>query len=650
MLCEHLADFVIKVVIITIEKVFSNQNMQIALTELMLKNDTCGMDGMYLHELPEYLQMNKQVLRESLLKGEYKPGAVRLFEIVAKNGKIRKVTQVNTVDRFVSRCIFNELSPLVSETQVSCSYAYQKGKSIQDAASKCRDYAMTHPYVLYIDFVDYFGSIDHEILDVKLYSLLKDRKLMALISELVHPPVTENFETRNMNRGIIQGSVLSPCISNLYLNELDQMLESKGCDFVRYADDVKIFADSEEDGLILLKELEQWLEEYLKLQLNMNKTVVVQSDQNTYFGYTLRREGSSLLLRRKPRNHLSEWYREWTSRALTAVDGQFHILEDGILSKKDLTILFENEDIKQYLPAESIADINTYADMIYSSGFFELMNRKRITVQMFDKHGVPIGRFIPENISGNASYVLKQAAAYNDAAMRLEYARTIEIAIMRNILAQLRYYRRHIDHPVFIQSIDEISELIKTAKRSRSVDELLLSEARVLANYYQCVPIIIGKSEFLFNGRNRRPPRDEINAMMSFGNSFLYNRIFSIVRRTNLDGRISFLHSSSRRKNNLCLDLADIYKPFIVDSVIFTMVNKRMINPVHYFDSTEDGAVYLNKEGIHLFVRELKDKLSFRIKEDGKAMTYLAIIRSDIQNLKKSLDTGEEFTPYVRNN
>ena len=484
----------------------------------------------------------------------------------------------------------------------------------------------------------------------KLYSLLKDRKLVTLISELLHPSITENFETHNLSRGIIQGSVLSPCISNLYLNELDQMLESKECDFVRYADDVKLFVNSEEDGLFLLKELEQWLEEHLKLQLNMNKTVVVQADQSTYFGYTLRREGSSLLLRRKPRNHLSEWYREWTAQPLTAGDGQFHILEDGILSRKDLTILFENEDIKQYLPVESVTDINTYSDVIYSSGFFELMNRKRITVQMFDKYGVPIGIFIPENISGNASYVLKQAVAYNDAALRLEYVRSIELTIMKNILAQLRYYRRHIDHPALTKSIDEITALIKIAKKSSSVDELLLTEARVRENYYQCVPIIIAKSEFTFTGRNRRPPRDEINAMMSFGNSFLYNRISSIVRRANLDDRISFLHSASRRKNNLCLDLADIYKPFIVDSVIFTMVNKRMINPVKYFDRTEDGAVYLNKEGILLFVRELKDKLAFRIKIENGTMTYLAVIRSDVMKLKKSLDTGSAFIPYVRNN
>ena len=220
----------------TIEKVLSNHNMSVALSELMLKKDTCGADGMYLHELPEYLRMNKDVLRECLLKGEYKAGSAKMIEIVGKNGKRRKITLVNTVDRYISRCIFNVIAPMIAETQSEYSYAYQSGKSIQKAAGKCRDYALLHPYVLYIDFADYFGSINHERLNAVLFELLRDRKLVSLIADMVHPPVIEDFELQYLSKGIIQGSVLSPCISNLYLNEFDRYLETNHYDFVRYAD------------------------------------------------------------------------------------------------------------------------------------------------------------------------------------------------------------------------------------------------------------------------------------------------------------------------------------------------------------------------------------------------------------------------------
>ena len=384
------------------------------------------------------------------------------------------------------------------------------------------------------------------------------------------------------------------------------------------------------------------------LTLNLKKTTVNRSDQSTYFGYTLRKQGSSFILRRKQRNQAAEWFKEWNARALSAADGQLHILEDGILSKKDLTILFENEDMKQYFPVESVSDINTYSDMIYSSGFFDLMNRKRITVHLFNKYGSSIGIFIPEQVTGNASYLLKQAAVYNDTAARLKYAKAIELAIMKNIVAQLRYYRRHIENPEIKEAVEAIQELIKRIKKSSSVDELLLLEARGRSQYYRCIPAIIGKSEFSFMGRRRRPPGDEINAMMSFGNSFLYDRISSMISRSNLDNRISFLHSSLRRRNNLCLDLADIYKPFIVDSVIFTLVNKRMISPEDCFDYPEDG-VYLNQKGIALFLKELKDKLTSRINSEGQMLSYFAIIRRDLQRLKKSLEENGDFAPFVRN-
>lgn len=99
---------------------------------------------------------------------------------------------------------------------------------------------------------------------------------------------------------------------------------------------------------------------------------------------------------------------------------------------------------------------------------------------------------------------------------------------------------------------------------------------------------------FKFTVRSRRPPKDEINAMISFGNVYLYQKIAQMIHRTSVDIRISFVHSAMKRYENLNLDLADIFKPIIVDRVIYTLINKKMIVKDKHFQKEAQGATFLN--------------------------------------------------------
>ena len=129
---------------------------------------------------------------------------------------------------------------------------------------------------------------------------------------------------------------------------------------------------------------------------------------------------------------------------------------------------------------------------------------------------------------------------------------------------------------------------------------------------------------------------------------FLYNRISSLINRTKLDNRISYVHSASKHKCGLCYDLSNIYKPLIVDRVIFTLINKNMIKKDKHFTQIEDG-IYLNDEGRVLLIKELKDKLIQKVTTNNKQYTYLAVIKNDIHSLIHSLETEDpkQFNPYT---
>lgn len=88
------------------------------------------------------------------------------------------------------------------------------------------------------------------------------------------------------------------------------------------------------------------------------------------------------------------------------------------------------------------------------------------------------------------------------------------------------------------------------------------------------------------------PPKDPINTLISFGNTYLYNRIATEIEKTSLDLRIGIVHSTTTRSRTLNLDVADIFKPIIVDRAIFTIINKRMISATEHFEKVENGGIY----------------------------------------------------------
>ena len=252
---------------------------------------------------------------------------------------------------------------------------------------------------------------------------------------------------------------------------------------------------------------------------------------------------------------------------------------------------------------------------------------------MFNHNGGYIGTFCPAESSSDMGFVIKQVELYSNEKKRAFYARSIIIASVRNMMATIRYYNKQNRQMKYGIALERMKEQIRYIKKAGTVNEIMTAEARCRMEYYDCFTEFIMNPVFSFSGRTRRPPKDLVNAMLSFGNVYLYNRI-------------SFVHSSMRRKNNLCLDLADIYKPLTVDRTVLTLVNKHMIDPALHF-SKEDGACLINEEGISVFLKEMKRKLSFRHQINGRNSTFLQIMKTDIQNLAICIETGRRFKPFT---
>lgn len=217
---------------------------------------------------------------------------------------------------------------------------------------------------------------------------------------------------------------------------------------------------------------------------------------------------------------------------------------------------------------------------------------------------------------------------------------------MHNQRENLRYYYKRKKNEKLKKAIHDITSSMEEMKTCDSIEKLMLIEARAKQKYLQCFDIIIAHEDFPFERRTRRPPLNEVNALISFGNVFLYQRIATEIRKTALDIRIGFMHAANSRNETFNLDIAEIFKPIIVDRAIFTVIHNLMITKRDHFYVNENGAVLLNKIGKRIFIQELEKKLYQKVKIDGVSRTYDSIIKHEIQKLVHVVKTGEKYKPY----
>jgi len=322
-----------------------------------------------------------------------------------------------------------------------------------------------------------------------------------------------------------------------------------------------------------------------------------------------------------------------------------YIFSDGELKRKENTLYFETEEGKKYIPVENTSEIFIFGEVTINKRLLEFLTESEVVLHFFNYYGYYVGSFYPREHMNSGYMILKQAEHYLDETKRVVLARKFVNGGVENIKKVLTYYQnRGKNLEEFIEKINSLSESLP---RCNSTDELMAIEGNIREQYYYAFDRILDNEHFIFEGRTRRPPKNRLNALISFGNSVLYTVCLSEIYHTHLDPRIGFLHATNFRRFSLNLDVAEVFKPVIVDRVIFTLVNKGILKPQH-FEQKLDGIV-LNEKGRELFVREMEERLksTFEHKTLGRHVSYRQLIRLELYKVEKHLIGDEEYKPYV---
>ena len=204
------------------------------------------------------------------------------------------------------------------------------------------------------------------------------------------------------------------------------------------------------------------------------------------------------------------------------------------------------------------------------------------------------------------------------------------------------------DHGLYwVDKIENnIKETLTELEKTNKITEVMNVEGRIRAEYYNYFDDIL-PDEFKMEGRSRQPPKNMINSLISFGNSMMYSTVLSELYNTQLNPTISYLHEPSERRFSLALDLSEIFKPFIVDRVIFYLVNKKMITKKDF--NQDLNCCLLNDKGRATFIKEYNKRLETTIKHKdlGRKVSYQRLIRLEAYKLKKHMLGMKTYDPFV---
>src|SRR5262245_2357843 len=261
------------------------ENLKEAIRQVKTNKGSAGIDGVTVDELPDYRGL--VVIREQLLSGSYKPQPVRRVEIPKPDGGVRKLGIPTVLDRVVQQAVMQVLQKQWDQTFSESSFGFRPGRSAHQAVEQAQRYiAAGHGWVVDLDLEKFFDRVNHDRLMGQIAQRVADRRLLKLIRAFLNVGVMENGLISPSVEGTPQGGPLSPLLSNLVLDELDQELERRGHRFVRYADDCNIYVRSERAGQRVMKSITRFITQKLKLKVNEAKSAVARPQERKFLGFS----------------------------------------------------------------------------------------------------------------------------------------------------------------------------------------------------------------------------------------------------------------------------------------------------------------------------------------------------------------------------
>ncbi len=313
-------------------------------------------------------------------------------------------------------------------------------------------------------------------------------------------------------------------------------------------------------------------------------------------------------------------------------------LGERIIVKKNTQTLLD-------IPVFQIENMAIIGNVQITTQALSMLMEKGVDVSYFSFSGRYIGHTAAE-ASRNIFLRFEQYQFYLDEPRRLAMARTI---VGNKIQNQMALIRKHDWYAEADRSYDwkadlkRMQELLDMLDQKKTSNEILGVEGMCSNIYFGAFGKML-KGDFVFDGRNRRPPKDPVNVIISLAYTFLTKEMCSALDAESFETYLGFLHGIRYGRKSLALDLIEEFRQPAIDRLVLLLFNKRMIGR-YDFDFPEEGTVLLNEDGFQKFCREYERWMNGSNSASGEN-SFRSRIRGQVALLKRAISKGEAYIPY----
>ncbi|EOT28170.1 type I-B CRISPR-associated endonuclease Cas1b [Enterococcus saccharolyticus] len=322
----------------------------------------------------------------------------------------------------------------------------------------------------------------------------------------------------------------------------------------------------------------------------------------------------------------------------------YYLFSSGELKRKDNVVRMTAPDGRfKDIKIEMTRDIYLFGETSMNTKCLNFLSTNKIPMHLFNYYGYYTGSFYPKEVNISGNLLIRQVEHYTDETRRLIIAKEIIYSASYNIYRNVRYY--HQRGKDLETQLDQLKALRKLISRAKNIQELMGIEGNIHQVYYTCWAIVVNQ-KIDFQKRVKRPPDNMINTLISFLNSLVYTSCLSEIYVSQLNPTISYLHSASDRRFSLSLDIAEIFKPILVDRLIFSLLNKKVISESDF--DTESNFCYLKKNAQQKILKAYNERLEKTIKhrELKRHISYRHLMRLECYKLIKHLMNDKNYEGF----
>jgi len=549
-----------------LEEIAGGDRLERALTRVAKGSIHPGWDGQSASAFLAQREMELATLRSELLSGTFAARPRIRFRVPKLNGGERSLSLSCVRDRVVESALLDWLSPRVEPLLPEHVHGYRSGRSVITALAAARATALKHDFVAHIDIAKFFDSVEWTGLSTELAAAGVDTPLTGLILDLVSSPASEGEQILTRERGLPQGSLLSPLLSNLALLPIDRWLRTHVSALVRYGDDMLLFGGSMSEMNQRINELQPQLALQGFLLQDSKTKIVPTSEAMTFLGERVSGTGSELPLGLR------------TSATPPRV---LYITRPGVMLHKNgqRIEVWERGESQLSIPSARLGAVITMGQCNFSSEVVRLASYNSIPMIWLTTTGRYLGH-LDTGSCADPAIEQRQWAITMDNAARLRIAVRMVEAKLRNSAKLLEEFAEA-GEPGPRRSILRLGHLARRCVSAQEVGVLNGIEGAGAAVYFRSLAALLPEG-FRFRRRSAHPPLDPANSLLSFVYTLLHFEVYAALVSSKLNVHAGVLHNPRPEFAALACDCMEEFRAPVADAFVLRFLRDERPDPTGF--------------------------------------------------------------------